>query len=313
MRSLDDAQVAAALPWGALIESIEKMMVEPAAVAPPRTAHTVPDANGNDAFFLMKPGWIAGEVIAVKCVTVFPDNGAIDLPMIQAGMLLFDGSNGSLIGACEAGELTARRTAAASAVAAKRLARRDARRLLVVGTGAVAPNAVLVHSHVRDFDSVEVWGRDPEKAAAVVAAVAREGVSASVCDDLDAAVANADVISCVTGATSPLIKGALLKPGAHLDLIGGFNLGMRESDDDCVRRASIFVDTREDAVLAGDLAQPLDDGVITADDLIADLAELVSGHHPGRTSDAEITFFKSAGTALEDLAAASLAFDEATR
>ncbi len=309
MRSLDDAEVAAALLWGALVESIEQMLLDPAAVAPARTAHTVPDANGNDAFFLMKPGWIAGKVIAVKCVTVFPDNGAIDLPMIQAGMLLFDGSNGSLIGACEAGELTARRTAAASAVAAKRLARADARRLLVVGTGAVAPNAVLVHSHVRDFDTVEVWGRNADKACAVVDAVAAEGVAASVSGDLDASVAAADVISCVTGATSPLVKGALLKPGAHLDLIGGFNLGMRESDDDCVRRATIFVDTREDAVLAGDLAQPLAAGVITAADLVADLADLVAGRHPGRTSDDEITFFKSAGTALEDLAAAQLAFD----
>ena len=308
MRSLDDAQVAAALPWGALLESIEQMMVAPSAVAPARTAHTVPDANGNDAFFLMKPGWIVGKVIAVKCVTVFPDNGTIDLPMIQAGMLLFDGSNGSLIGACEAGELTARRTAAASAVAAKRLARPDARRLLVVGTGAVAPNAVLVHSHVRDFDSVEVWGRDSAKAGAVVEAVAGEGIAASVCEDLDTAVAAADVISCVTGATTPFIKGALLKPGAHLDLIGGFNLEMRESDDDCVRRATIFVDTREDAILAGDLAQPLADGVIVADDLVADLADLVSGRHPGRTRADEITFFKSAGTALEDLAAAQLAF-----
>ncbi len=309
MRSLSDVEVAEALPWDALLGSIEQMMVEPKAVAPPRTAHTVPDANGNDAFFLMKPGWIAGEVIAVKCVTVFPDNGAIDLPMIQAGMLLFDGSNGSLIGACEAGELTARRTAAASAVAAKRLARADARRLLIVGTGAVAPNAALVHSHVRSFDTVEVWGRDPAKAAAVVDVIAQEGVSATVCDDLDSSVAEADVISCVTGATSPLVKGALLKAGAHLDLIGGFNFGMRESDDDCVRRASIFVDTREDAVIAGDLAQPLADGVITSDDLVADLADLVAGRHPGRTSDDEITFFKSAGTALEDLAAAALAFE----
>lgn len=308
MKTLEDAEVAAALPWEALLESIEQMLVDPAAVAPARTAHTVPDANGNDAFFLMKPGWIAGEVIAVKCVTVFPDNGSINLPMIQAGMLLFDGSNGSLIGACEAGELTARRTAAASAVAAKRLARPDARQLLVVGTGAVAPMAVHAHSYVRDFESVKVWGRDSAKAVEVVELVAEGGVTASVCEDLDAGVAQADVISCVTGATSPLVKGSLLKEGAHLDLIGGFNLNMRESDDDCVRRATIFVDTREDAVLAGDLAQPLADGVITADDLVADLADLVSGRHPGRTGDDEITFFKSAGTALEDLAAAKLAF-----
>ena len=127
-------------------------------------------------------------------------------------------------------------------------------------------------------------------------------------DDLDTAVASADVISCVTGATDPVVKGALLQPGTHVDLIGGFSPTMREADDDVVRRASVFVDTYDDAAIAGDIAQPLDSGLITRDDLVADLAELVAGAHPGRTGDEEITMFKSAGTALEDLAAARLAF-----
>ena len=309
MRFFTDADIAAALPWEPLIAAIEQILVEPAAVAPARTLHTVPDGNGNDASFLLKPGWVAGELIGVKAVTVFPDNGAQDLPMVQAGVLLFDGSTGSLVGACEANVLTTRRTAAASAVAAKRLARADARSLLVVGSGALAPMAVQAHATVRAYDTIQVWGRDPAKAGAVAAAVAREGFEAEVAVDLDEAVAGADVISCVTGAVDPLVKGSLLRPGTHVDLIGGFNHAMREADDDVVRRASVFVDTYDDAAIAGDIAQPMEAGVLSRDDLLADLAELVSGAHPGRTSADEVTMFKSAGTALEDLAAARLAME----
>ena len=307
MRFFTDADIGAALPWGPLIDSIEQIMVDPSATAPARTFHTVPDGNGNDAAFLLKPGWVAGKIIGVKAVTVFPDNGAQDLPMVQAGVLLFDGVTGSLVGACEANTLTTRRTAAASAVAAKRLARPDARRLLVVGTGALAPMAVQAHSHVRDYETIGVWGRNADKATAVVDAVAAEGLTAEIVEDLDGAVAGADVISCVTGATAPLVRGALLQPGAHVDLIGGFSHEMREADDDVIRRASVFVDTYDDAALAGDIAQPMEAGLLRRDGLLADLAELVAGTHPGRTSDEEVTMFKSAGTALEDLAAARLA------
>ena len=307
MRFFTDADIGAALPWGPLIDSIEQIMVDASATAPARTFHTVPDGNGNDAAFLLKPGWVAGKIIGVKAVTVFPDNGAQDLPMVQAGVLLFDGVTGSLVGACEANTLTTRRTAAASAVAAKRLARPDARRLLVVGTGALAPMAVQAHSHVRDYETIGVWGRNADKAAAVVDAVAAEGLTAEIVEDLDGAVAGADVISCVTGATAPLVRGALLQTGAHVDLIGGFSHEMREADDDVIRRASVFVDTYDDAALAGDIAQPMEAGLLRRDGLLADLAELVAGTHPGRTSDEEVTMFKSAGTALEDLAAARLA------
>ena len=308
MRTLDDAEVAEVLPWGDLIGAIEQVMVNDAAFAPTRTVHTVPDGRGNDAVFLLKPGWIAGTIIGLKAVTVFPDNGELDLPMVQAGFLLFDGSNGSLIGACEAGALTARRTAAASAVAAKRLARADAERLLIIGTGEVAEMAAHAHCTVGSYDTVDVWGRRPERVVAVVADLCDWGLNAVVSTDLDRSVAAAGVISAATGATAPLIKGALLAPGTHVDLIGAFDTRMRESDDDVVRRASIFVDSRDDAVLAGDLAQPLAEGVITSDAIRADLADLVAGRHPGRVDDTEITMFKSVGTALEDLAAASLAF-----
>lgn len=302
------SEVAELLPWDELIASIERVMVEEGAHAPERTLHTVPDGKGGDAAFLLKPGWVAGDVIAVKAVTFFPDNGEQGLPTVQAGVLLFDGLTGSLLGACDGNVLTARRTAAASAVAAKRLARTDARRLLVVGTGAVALQAAQAHAAVRDYNKIEIWGRSTFKAASIVEQLAALGMDAEVAQDLDTSVASADVISCSTGSTEPIVKGELLTEGAHVDLIGSFTPQMRESDDDVVTRATIFVDTRADGVVAGDLAQPLASGAITEKDIRADLRELVAGIHPGRHSDREITMFKSAGTALEDVAAARLVF-----
>lgn len=305
---LDDAAVAAALPWGELIAAVEAAVTDPDGAAPPRTVHTVPVPDAGDASLLMKPGWITGEVIGVKVVTVFPDNGAIGRPTIQAGLLLFDGRHGSLIGCCAANELTTRRTAAASAAAASRLARDDVRRLLVVGTGALAPMAARAHAHVRPYERIDVWGRRPERAAALVDTLRTEGFTADVCHDLDAGVAAADVISTSTGSHEPLVRGSLVRPGTHVDLVGAFNATMRESDDALVGNASLFVDTRSDAVLAGDLASPIADGVITEDVIRADLADLLSGAHPGRSDDEEITVFKSVGLALEDVAAARLAF-----
>ncbi len=301
-------QVSELLPWTELIAAIEEILVTDGAVAPERTVHTVPDSAGNDGGLLLKPGWVVGEVIAIKAVTFFPDNGALDLPTINAGVLLFSGANGTFLGACDGNELTTRRTAAASAIAAKRLARPDASRLLVVGTGALSPMTALAHCEVRDFDTVEVWGRDSDKALRVANHLVTHNISARSADDLDAAVAEADVITCVTGATSPLVKGALLKPGTHVDLIGAFTPEMRESDDDVITRGTVFLDTREDGSISGDISQPIEAGIMTMDDVAADLRELVDGTHGGRTSPDEITVFKSAGFALEDVAAAGLVF-----
>lgn len=301
-------EVGRLLPWNDLIAAIEQVVLEVGAFAPERTVHTVPDANGDNAALLLKPGWVAGEVIAVKAVTFFPNNGQLDLPTVNAGVLLFSGANGTFLGACDGNVLTTRRTAAASVVAAKRLARSDAKQLLVVGTGALAPMTARAHCSVRDYDVVEVWGRDIDKARALANSLITESIPARVAEDLDQAVASADVITASTSSKGPLIRGALLKPGTHVDLIGAFSPDMRESDDDVIRRSTLFVDTRTDGTIAGDLAQPLAGGLISIEDIAGDLVDLVSGVHPGRTSEDEITVFKSAGFALEDVAAARLVF-----
>ncbi len=308
MTFLGTSDVATLLPWPELISSIEATITEQGAISPPRSVHTIDVADGDPASLLVKPAWVVGKHIAVKIVTFFGDNGARDLPTVNAGVMLFDATNGTLVGACDGNELTTRRTAAASAVAAKRLARPGAQRLLVIGSGALAPMAAQAHAAVRDYDTIEVWGRREPKATEVVDQLVALGLPATVSTDLDASVAAADVISAVTGSTTPLIKGALLQPGTHVDLIGAFTLAMRESDDDAVRRARIFVDTREDGVLGGDLGQPLEAGVISADDIEAELVDLIDGSHLGRESADEITLYKSAGMALQDLAAARLVF-----
>jgi len=302
-------EVARATPWPDLIGSIEDIFVSNGAVAPDRTVHNVSVPGGADASLLLKPGWVIGEVIAVKVVTFFPENGAKGLATVNGGVLMFSAVDGTFLGACDGNVLTSRRTAAASAVAADRLARQDAKHLLVVGTGALGPMTAQAHATVREFDRISVWGRAASKANAVAQELRELGLPATASNDLDASVADADVISCVTGSTSPLIKGVLLKDGVHVDLIGSFSPHMRESDDDTIGRARVWVDTKNDAILAGDLAQPLESGVFSINDIEGDLAELISGRCPSRNNDTEITLFKSAGTALEDVAAARLVFD----
>ena len=210
----------------------------------------------------------------------------------------------------EGGELTARRTAAASALAARFLARPDASRLLVVGTGRLSRNLALAHSAVRPFRRVEIWGRRPERAAEVAQELRRAGLDAHPAADLARAVREADVVSCATLSATPLVLGDWLRPGTHLDLVGGFTPTMREADDEAIRRASVFVDTRAGAMKeAGDIVVPLGNGTLAPEGIRADLYDLARGAHRGRVRPDEITLFKSVGAALEDLAAAILVYE----
>ena len=303
MKTYDEAAVRQALPWGRLIEAIERLFVSGADV-PQRQALTIPNPKGDDGVLLLMPAWIGGDSIGVKAVTFFPGNTQRGISTISAAYLLFDGDTGAIKAAMDGDAITVRRTAATSAAAAKHLARKEARRLLVVGTGQLSANMAAAHAHVRSYDAIEIYGRSREKAEAAVAALLAEGVRATVCADLEASARAADVIACCTSATAPVLRGAWLKPGCHVDLVGGFKEDMREADDDVVRRASIFVDARPGALLSGDLAQPIRAGVICEAAVLGDFRDLVGGVHPGRRSDAEITLFKSVGNALEDLAAA---------
>lgn len=306
MRVIGAEELEGLLDYPNLVEALRAGFRE-SVTAPLRSHHTVP-TDGSDATLLLMPAWADGGPIGVKVVTVFPDNSEKSLPSIQGAYLLFDGKNGAVEALLDGPTLTARRTAAASALAADYLARKDASRLLMVGTGVLARQLPRAHAAVRPIREVVVWGRSAEKAEAVARELEQAGFAASASPDLEASVREADIVSCATLSREPLVQGAWLGPGTHLDLVGSFTPAMREADDEAVRRARVFVDTRLGATKeAGDIVVPLQEGVLAESDIVADLFGLTAGRDAGRTAADEITLFKSVGTALEDLAAARLA------
>jgi ornithine cyclodeaminase/alanine dehydrogenase-like protein (mu-crystallin family) len=262
------------------------------------------DPAGGGNKFVVLVGWQGGSVIAVKMVGVFPDNLTLKPPQpsVQGLVAVFDASTGAPLLAADGAAMTFRKTAADSALGASFLARPDARVLLVVGAGGLAPHVLEAHRAARpSLDRVLVWNRTHHRAEALARSLADRGYAISAVSDLDQAVAEADVISCVTMSDAPLVKGALLKPGAHLDLVGAYLPTMREADDDAMARGSIFVDTRSGMEGAGDLCQPVQHGRIAWSDVRADLFDLCAGRHPGRTSPDEITIYKNVGGGHLDL------------
>jgi ornithine cyclodeaminase len=274
---------------------------------PVRHHHAVPIPGEADQTLLLMPAWEGGKSVGVKLVTITPGNGARHLPAVQGIYLLLDGATGVPKVLMEGTTLTVRRTAAASALAASFCARKDAAVHLMVGAGALSRPLIEAHRAAHPIKKTLLWARKPEQAQAKAEALVKADIAVDVASDLEAAARNADIISCATLSSEPLIRGAWLKPGAHLDLVGAYTPELRESDDDAVRRATLFCDSRGGALKeGGDLVQPLQAGVIKADAIAADLADLCKGRHPGRKRDDEITLFKSVGTAVEDLAAAKL-------
>jgi ornithine cyclodeaminase len=306
--NLDRAEIAARLPRHTLIDCLERAFAADCAT-PVRQRHDLGGTTAGKTLLLM-PGWRANGAIGIKLVTVFPDNAIHSLPAVHACYVLFDGKTGAPLAMLDGNELTLRRTGAASALAARYLARPDAERLLMVGTGELAPHVILSHAEVRSIKSVRIWGRRPERAREVAAALSGYDFSVDICGDLEAGVAWADIVSCATLSQTPLIEGRWLRPGQHLDLIGAFRPDMREADDAAIARATLYVDTRAGALVeAGEFVQTLAAGLIQPTDIKGELSELVRGLVPGRSDPETITLFKSVGTAIEDLAAAELAVD----
>ena len=313
MLHLDPDATRAALEWRPLIEALRTMFRD-GCESPVRHHHDFQVPGEADGTLLLMPAWVPGRYLGTKLATVVPGNGARGLPAVMASYLLNDARTGEMVAMIDGGELTARRTAAASALAADYLARQDARHLLVVGTGRLSRNLAAAHASVRPLSRVAVWGRDPEKARAVAEEIAGElDILAQPADNLEEAVRDADIVSCATLSEAPLVQGAWLKPGSHLDLVGAFKPTMRESDDEAVARARVFVDTREGATKeAGDIVQALASGALAEDGIEADLFDLTRGTHAVLRQADDITLFKSVGAALEDLAAAILAFETAS-
>jgi ornithine cyclodeaminase len=294
-----------ALPFARLIPALQRMFVEGCEV-PPRQVLQLGAAGGSTMVSLLMPAWQQGGHYGIKVVNVAAGNAARGLPGLHSNYLLFDASTGVPLALIDGSVLTARRTAAASALAASFLARADARRLLVVGAGAVARLLPEAYRAVRPIEQVKVWARALPKAQQLAAVWRAAVVDAHATSDLAGAVAAADIVSCATLAHTPLVQGRWLQPGSHLDLIGSFTPDMREADDDCLAGARLYVDTEEALAKSGDLLGPLSRGVVAAGALGGTLAGLCRGVVAARSSPRERTVFKSVGTALEDLAAAML-------
>ena len=309
MRIISAAEVEGALDWDSLVERLRQAFRRGASV-PVRHHHEVENDGGPAGTLLLMPAWQAGRHIGVKIVTVFPENADQGLPAVMGAYLLLDGKNGTPRALIDGPMLTLKRTAAASALASSYLSRPDSERLLMVGTGALAPHLIMAHASVRPLCNVLIWGRDPDKAAKLAKRLDRSDFRVDSTADLASAAEGAHIISCATLSQDPLVEGAWLRPGTHLDLVGAFKPDMRETDDDAIRKARVFVDTREGACKeAGDIVQPIADGVMTAEDIAGDLFDLTRGERAGRRFYDQITLFKSVGTALEDLAAAQLAVE----
>ena len=306
MKILDQAEVARLGAYGDVVEALREGFR--AEIETPVRHHH--DISGVSTLLLM-PAW-SRDWAGLKTVVFKSDNAAQGLPTIQASYLLIDQKTGETVAMMDGGEITRRRTAAASALAADYLARKDAETMTLVGAGALAPHFALAHAAVRPVKRVFIYTRSKPKGEALAAELAQHGLEAHSVSDLEHAVRQSDIVTCVTTSTAPIVKGAWLKPGAHVDLAGAFKPTMRETDAEVVARSSVYVDTREGALAeAGDLLQARDEGRFDFANVKGDLFDLCRGRVPGRGSEGEITLFKSAGTAIEDLATAIMLYQKA--
>ncbi|WP_088958661.1 ornithine cyclodeaminase family protein [Variovorax sp. HW608] len=301
MRFFDQNATCEALPFKSLIESLRSTFRGGCSV-PDRHVHSIKGLTGQGTSLIM-PAW-NGQYFGVKTVNVFPGNASLSRPALHSTYQLFDANTGVPIAQMDGDVITARRTAAASALAASYLARATAKRLLVVGAGRVASLLPEAYLEVFDLDEIAVWSRDRSKLAAMVQTLRCKGLNVIEAGDLAEGVRRADIVSCATLATIPIVQGAWLRPGSHLDLIGSFTPEMREADDDAFTCAHVFVDTEEALKKSGDLLGPFATGALARSDIRGTLRELCLGIRPWRSDVGVRTIFKSVGTALEDLAAA---------
>lgn len=315
MRTIDAATVEATLSYPALVDVLAGAF-RTGAHAPRRHHHTIRLDDRPDATWLLMPAWTAagagaetaGRYAGVKLVSVFPDNGVRHRkPAIYGVYLLISTETGEPLALIDAPRLTVWRTAAASALAARHLARAEARRLAMIGAGALAPYLIRAHASVRPIREVAIFNRtraNAEKVRAEVA-LALPHVVVQVVPDAETAIRGADIVASATISSEPVIRGEWLTPGCHVDCVGGYRPDMREADDEVIRRASIFVDTRAGAMHeAGDIVVPLKSGLLQEAGIRGDLYDIARGTAPPRHGDDEITFFKSVGASIEDLAAA---------
>ncbi|WP_108061758.1 bifunctional Delta(1)-pyrroline-2-carboxylate/Delta(1)-piperideine-2-carboxylate reductase [Poseidonibacter lekithochrous] len=305
MKFIDKDQVAKALDYPSLVEALRNAFISDIKV-PPRHHHDFKNPKeGMDSTLLLMPAWEESEAVGVKIVTVSPNNAKYDLPGIHGLYVLMDAQKGNIEALIEGKTLTAKRTAAASALASSYLSRKDSTSMLMIGTGALSSELIRAHASVRDIKDVFIWGRDKSKALKIVDEL-KDDFNIKAIDNIEDEISNVDIISCATLSIEPLVFGKFLRHGQHVDLVGAYKPNMREADDELIQTVDIYIDTNMAKKETGDIKIPLESNTISEDDIKADLFQLTRKENRGRISDSSITLFKSVGHGLEDLAAAKL-------
>lgn len=307
MRLIDTEQTRDALTFDAVIPALRDAFRDGATV-PARHVHAIQSGNARGTALIM-PAWSERGYFGVKIINIFPENTHQGLPGLHATYNLYSATTGVPIAQVDGDVVTAYRTAGAAALGADYLARADAGTLLIVGSGRIAGLVAQAMRAVRPIRRVLVWNVRPAGAGRLAEQLRAQGFDAQATEDLEGAARQADIISCATLSTVPLIRGAWLRPGVHLDLIGSFTPDMRETDTACFDGATVYVDTDEAPTKSGDLLSAFEAGVLTREAIQGDLHQLTAGERPGRRDDREITVFKAVGSALEDLTLATLVYE----
>ena len=312
MLVINRTEVEGLLDLEALIDALASAMVELTdgeVSQPPRIGAQIQKRDGN---LLVMPAYLPGsESLAVKLVSIFPHNHELGVPSHQALIAVFDAETGAPAAVMDGEHITTMRTAAGSALATRLLARPDSRVLAILGTGVQAKAHAVAIPRVCPISEVRIAGRDAVKARALAREISDEvGIPATGTDSFENVVKGADVVCACTHAGSPVLLGEWLDDGAHVNSVG-LNFQGREMDDETISRSKVFVESREAALAAppagaNDLTWPIRDGVIDESHVLAEIGELVKGAHAGRTSDDEITLYKSVGVAAQDAVAARM-------
>ncbi|SDH04686.1 ornithine cyclodeaminase [Pelagibacterium luteolum] len=297
MLMVDAERVHELLDFPGLIDALEKAHMGGMPKQSDRLIYQEPNPTGQPDIFIILPAWEPGEGILAKMVTSFPNNKERHgLPTVNSIYAFINGETGVIESLIDGEAVIFRKTSSDSALGSKMLSRPDAKSFLMVGAGGLAPYLIEAHLSARPgIETVRIWNRTTANAEALVDKLATKGIQAEIVDDLDDAISEADIVSSATMASEPHIKGKLLKPGAHLDLVGSFTPQMREADDDVLTRAKVFVDHRQTTTRSGEFLGPFERGVITIDDVRGDLFELCQNKAEGRTSDSDITMMKNGG------------------
>ncbi|CAP43169.1 bifunctional Delta(1)-pyrroline-2-carboxylate/Delta(1)-piperideine-2-carboxylate reductase [Bordetella petrii] len=307
MLFIDTEQTRRVLAFPAVIEALRAAFRDGASV-PPRHVHII-ESGGAQGTSLIMPAWNEHGYFGVKVINIFPQNTRQGLPGLHAVYTLYSARTGVPLAQVDGDVVTVFRTAGAAALGASYLARQDARVLLIVGSGRIAGLLAPAMRAVRPIERVLVWNVRPAGAQSLAESLARQGFDAQAVDSLESAVRQADIVSCATLSTEPLVRGDWLRPGTHLDLIGSFRPDMKETDPACFAGAEVYVDTDEAPTKAGDLLAAFQAGVLAPQDIRGTLTGLITGRAPGRRDDSEVTVFKAVGSALEDLTLAAMVYE----